>query len=110
MGERESKHTLHVQSKPVGIEAGQLPHPLRPVHDIAVRPRISEQVCRLIRALANQRLRIDSEPAALAAIEYIAMVQIAMQRDDVPFTGDELTCSVCATAENWSVARMFVEG
>src|SRR6478752_7224572 len=64
-----------------------------------VMVRIAEQVGVVEGSLALQPLGIDGEPASLLKIENVAMVNIAMKRDNFMRIGKQHLCGFGATDE-----------
>jgi hypothetical protein len=53
------------------------------VDKVPVRPRILQQVGGLVGALAEEALRVDHEPTARAAVQHVAVVEVAVERHDL---------------------------
>ena len=83
-------HLFYARGKPLGpgghMDAG------------AAEVRVAEQRRVIERAIAQQPLRVDRQPAARAEIEHVVVVQVAVQRPDLLFvtqhpSASDLHCS-----------------
>ena len=81
VGERQGQHALPIGSNAVSIQCCQSLHTFSVVHNYAAGIRIAQQIGDVVGRVANQRLRIDREPATRRPVQHVVMVRVAMQRD-----------------------------
>ena len=83
MCKREPQHAAYIEIEPAGIKFGESPHASCIVHNLPLIPGIAQQVGNVIRALADDTLRIDRQPTACFTVQDIVVMEITVQRNDV---------------------------
>ena len=80
MAQGEGQQALEIQGQAVRQQARLSPHPGRIADDLGTLNRIAQRVREIVVAVAEEALRVDGEPAAVAVMQDVVVVDVAVER------------------------------